>query len=91
MIDKMKVVHLLKSRHSVAIYFDNEHVYLVRVGRFKNKCYRLMVQGLLRHRLMTYALDGSYILYRGSIVNEVVSMLLRERFKWQIDAIYEVE
>ncbi|CAM3444160.1 hypothetical protein STPL106120_09245 [Streptococcus pluranimalium] len=92
MFDKWKTIRLLKSkRQSVLIYFDSDYVYLIKTGMFKNICYRLIVPELLKDILMTYALDGSYILYKGQIASEVVNILLQERFKWQVDSIYEVE
>lgn len=91
MFDKWKTLRLLRSkRQSVLIYFDSDYVYLIKTGMFKNTCYRLIVPDLVKDILMTYALDGSYILYKGQVASETVNILLQERFKWQVDSIYEV-
>ncbi|MFU2203280.1 hypothetical protein ACM0QA_00635 [Streptococcus pluranimalium] len=92
MFDKWRMLRLLKSRRkSVLIYFDSDYVYLIKTGLLKNTCYRLILPDLLKDILMTYALDGSYILYKGQIASEVVNILLQERFKWQVDSIYKVK
>lgn len=92
MFDKWKTIRLLKSkRQSVLIYFDSDYVYLIKTGMFKNICYRLIVPELLKDILTTYVLDGSYIIYKGQVASEGVNILLQDRYKWQVDAIYKVD